>query len=395
MRFRLLVQQTLLLLLISLLGGCLTHSVDSRHGEEKEIVNIPDDPGEYPPYRVVVGYTPSWRGDVADIDYEKLTHINYAFHMTDSVGNIVPTWSPDGLEGDHDLRLQKLVNFAHQKDVHVLLAIGGATDRNFGRFAVHADLRQNFYKEIKRVVQQYNLDGIDIDWEYPETTEQGEAFEALMLGVRKTLDQLDSNLLLTVAVGASTYGTSYISAKAVEPCDWINIMTYDFTGGWASSGVGPTAPMSFAISGCELWKEKGVSFSRMALGIPFYGIRFAMNGKNRVEAAQMSYSDLDRALDLNRMIAADTLFLDTFVVKRVTLPDSTFRYDTLDVDRMYFYWDTPQLVGEKTVYALSKRMRGVMIWELSQDVVTDSLSLLHSIWDEMQEVLPEVQKREQ
>ena len=384
----------------ALLCGCLTSSSGSRKGEDEHRETTPKAPDEYPDYRVVVGYMPNWSGKIADIEMDRLTHVNYAFHVTSADGGIGPTswvmdngkWSEKG-ETD-DQRLHALVKRGHENGVKVLLAVGGANDKNFPKFVTDSAKLKHFFSEVKRSVEQYGLDGIDIDWEYPDNEAEGKAFTKLMKGVRRTLDAIDTNLLLTAAVGASMYGASNVTLEGVQQCDWINVMTYDYTGGWSSSTIGPTAPMSFVKSGTEYWHNRGVSYARMALGVPFYGIRFTMVGSGRVGASQVGINRIANVFDVDRSRTADTLFFkaDTAHVA----PGDTARdgspYVPADTTWLY-YWDSPNLVSEKVDYAMSRKMRGLMIWELSQDL-HDSLSLLGAMWDRIVELqkTPEFKK---
>jgi GH18 family chitinase len=365
------------LLLALLLAGCSDGSAVSRSSEES-VSGVEQDTTTLPDYRVVAGYFPSW-GDpnqIAKIDFSRLTHIIYAFYLPDSLGNIQTSddWGRPGWEATpQDERLQELVALAHApgNNVKVLVAVGGGSYASgyWGRFASTAEGRSNFVQSALKLMNEEGVDGIDIDWEYPNNTEESNAFQSLMEELRAGFDSTRSGLFLTAAVGASSYGSSYITAAGVAPCDWINIMTYDATGSWMSSPAGPTAPLSFAQTGSLLWQEKGVPLSRQALGIPFYGVNFmdtSFSSGRRITGTQIGYDD---------------------VVARFSPTRDMVKYPDGKV-----FWDSPTLVQQKTRWALGRRMRGVMIWELSQDARVDSLSLLAAIWDEMLQYSSELAK---
>jgi GH18 family chitinase len=65
----------------------------------------------------VVGYMPSWSGDVNAIQYSKLTHINYAFLLPTATGGFQAIENPS--------KLQSLVSLSHANGVKVLIAVGG------------------------------------------------------------------------------------------------------------------------------------------------------------------------------------------------------------------------------------------------------------------------------
>ena len=51
--------------------------------------------------------------------------------------------------------------------------MGGWTSGNFSEMAADAKNRMMFAKDCARIVKLYGLDGIDIDWEYPTSSEAG------------------------------------------------------------------------------------------------------------------------------------------------------------------------------------------------------------------------------
>ena len=111
----------------------------------------------------VVGYMPSWAGDVNVIQYNKLTHINYAFAL--------PTWDGGLQPLENAWKLQSLVSLAHARNVKVCIAVGGWNNGDDGAFeslAANATYRTNFVNALIGMVNQYGLDGVDMDWEYPD-----------------------------------------------------------------------------------------------------------------------------------------------------------------------------------------------------------------------------------
>ncbi len=190
-----------------------------------------------------VGYMPSWSGSVNAVQYSKLTHINYAFVLPNSNGSLQGV--PDGG------KLSSLVSAAHANGVKVSLVhrwlerrqrlrVRGA--RGQLRFPHH--LRQR----VMGVINQYGLDGVDIDWEYPDPGTSGNNYTALMQQLSNTLHA--NGKLLTAAV-VSEGGT----ANGVQPAvfgyvDWLNIMAYD--------GGSPHANYDWSIAAANFWKNRGL-----------------------------------------------------------------------------------------------------------------------------------------
>ena len=172
--------------------------------------------------RVVVAYVTSW-SDVLP-DPALVTHVNYAFgHVNDSF---------DGVRIDGEGRLRRIV--AAMGSAKVLLSIGGWGSGRFSEMASTGARRKAFAERCARVVAEYGLDGIDIDWEYPTVSSAGISsspddtgnFTLLMQDLR---DALGPHCLLTMA---SVCSARYVDFPAVLPfLDWVNVMSYDM--GWA------------------------------------------------------------------------------------------------------------------------------------------------------------------
>lgn len=136
--------------------------------------------------KVVVAYVTSWSHVIPDPKY--MTHINYAF------GHVDETF--DGVGIANEGRLRQMVELKKQKpDLNVLLSIGGWGSGRFSEMAANEKYRKAFAKDCRRVVKEYGLDGIDIDWEYPTSNAAGissspddtKNFTLLMRDIRKAI----------------------------------------------------------------------------------------------------------------------------------------------------------------------------------------------------------------
>lgn len=204
----------------------------------------------------VVGYMPTWAGDVNQIQYSKLTHINYAFILPTSTGGLTALQNPG--------RLQTLVSLAHAAGVKVSIAVGGwnnGDDSAFENLAANATYRTNFRNNLINFVNQYNLDGVDIDWEYPDNGASADRFTLLMQELSTALH--NNGKLLTAAVVASN-GSS-IQNAVFNAVDFLNIMAYD------GNAVPNHSSYSFAVSSLNYWQGRGLADNKTVLGVPFYG----------------------------------------------------------------------------------------------------------------------------
>lgn len=100
----------------------------------------------------------------------------------------------------------------------ILVSVGGwVWSGNFSDAAMSVESRHKFANSAADFVKQYDLDGIDIDWEYPNQIGAGNThreedirnFTLLMKSTREALDRLEQeeqkeSLLLTIATGADS-----------------------------------------------------------------------------------------------------------------------------------------------------------------------------------------------
>jgi len=260
----------------------------------------------------VIGYYASWSGEPEDIQYDKLTQVNFSFAFPNSDGTVRLT--------DTD-KLMTLVELAHEQQVKVYLAIGGwdlgeggGNDAIFETMASKETSRKKFAASLLFLLKEYELDGIDIDWEYPDSKEN---FLLLMKEIYPALQAKNKKISVAVA-GEGEHGDG-ISAESFQYFDYLNIMAYD--------GGTPHSPYSYAVKCLDYWSAKGCPKEKIILGLPFYG--------------------KDPNTDYKVILEGDP---------------NAYSMDQLDD----VHYNGIPTIQKKTLLA-KERAAGVMIWELSQD----------------------------
>ena len=203
----------------------------------------------------VIGYMPSWTGDVNTVQYSKLTHINYAFLLPTATGGIQSIENPG--------KLQSLVSLAHSNGVKVMISVGGwnnGDDSGFETLAGNSSYRNTFVNNMISFVSTYNLDGVDIDWEYPDDGASANNYVTLM--TQLATEMHNRGKLLTAAV-VGTGGNS-ILASVFNVVDFLNLMAYDYNNYDHST-------YSYAQQSMSYWRGRGLPQSKCVLGVPFYG----------------------------------------------------------------------------------------------------------------------------
>lgn len=272
----------------------------------------------------IVGYF--YEGStLSEIQYDKLTHINYAFLLPRSDGSFEKLLNAALLED--------IVKQAHLHDVKVLISVGGWGYHDaFTALAADPTDRARFVENLAAFVEENHLDGADIDWEYPRAGVSDQDFLRLIEELRTAM----VGRLLTTAV--VTHGTNAegIPKETLDLFDFINIMVYD--------GSGPNhASMELAEKALDYWFARGLQAEKAVLGVPFYARPPGIPYWKLVQAdPQAAYQD-------------------------------TFQYE----DTLVNYNGIPT-IQQKTKLAL-EQASGIMIWALNHDTA-DDLSLLSAIY---------------
>ncbi|MDR0940038.1 MAG: ThuA domain-containing protein [Mediterranea sp.] len=220
------------------------------------------------PQPVVVAYVTSWSGEMPDPQY--MTHINYAF------GHVSETF--DGVRVDNGARLHQIVALKQRKPaLVVMLSIGGWGSGRFSEMAASDANRQSFAADCQRVVNEFGLDGIDIDWEYPTSRaadisaspDDTKNFTLLMRDIRAAIGPDKWLTLATVA------GARYIDFKGIDPyVDLVNVMSYDMASAPKHHSALYPSDHSGGITTDEAVKAHlaaGVPRAKLVVGMPFYG----------------------------------------------------------------------------------------------------------------------------
>jgi hypothetical protein len=205
-----------------------------------------------------VGYVVSWIPNIA-VQYNKLTHINYAFTIPDAFGNLTRNPENPGW-------LQTVVSNSHANGGKVLISVGGwlpdsPNPGSFASLAANAGYRSTFRNNLINLVNAYGLDGVDIDWEYPCPGGNGGNYATLMSELAG--DMHSRGKLLTAAVAAFGANADCVGTSVFNSVDFLNLMVYDIRDPNHSD-------YADAVNSINYWKGKGLAASKAVLGLPFY-----------------------------------------------------------------------------------------------------------------------------
>ncbi|KAJ3780755.1 glycoside hydrolase family 18 protein [Lentinula aff. detonsa] len=249
------------------------------------------------------GWYPGWLADdnpPSNISWNKYNTLTFAFATTTSDVNTV------ALDSISQQALPQFVTEAQAHNVTAILSIGGwSGSMYFSNAMATAQNRSAFVKTVLGLVEKYDVNGIEFDWEYPAkqgigcntvSTSDSENFLSFLQELRK--DPTGAQLVLAAAVsitpwvGSSGEPMTDVSAFA-KVLDHISIMNYDIWGSWSPT-VGPNAPLNdscapiqdgSAVSAVKAWTSAGFPADQISLGLAAYGHSFDVSNSNAISSS--------------------------------------------------------------------------------------------------------------
>lgn len=298
---------------------------------------------------VVIGYLPAFRAmteTVNTTDLKSVTHLNISFLNPDATGvlikNDIMVCMPDMAgAGTSANTLRYVVNKAQASGVKVLVSVaGGVIPSCSGDWSIllQPSRRQALVDNLIKFVDDFNLDGLDIDLEGEVLTNIDKAGNYTPF-IQALSEKLKArNKLLTCAT--ASYEGGMIPVSSIPYFDFVNIMSYDMIGpSWGTPGV-EHSTYAQAVADVNLWKSRGLNPEKLVLGVPFYGYGFG------TYAANYTFKDIV----------------------------ATFGSEHSDKDLIgnacagcsYISYNGSNTIKNKTRLALQYGA-GVMIWEITQD----------------------------
>lgn len=290
----------------------------------------------------VVAYFPSYQdpAGVADVKYKMITHLFYAFLNPNADGSLATLSQPS--------RFATVMSKARNNGVKVGISISGQSSV-FAQMASNTTSRTAFVNNALNFVINNNLDGLDMDWEYPSSSSGTDiTYFALMKDLSTALH--NKNKFLSAAITPGVYAGSIrdgLKADVFPLVDFFNIMVYDGAG-WDKTDPFQHSTYQMAVSSLNYWlNTRNMPKEKAVLGNPSYG-------RNEAGTSSMSF----RNIIANGGKAAK---------------------DSATINGQRYYYNGTETIRQKAELAKT-RANGVMFWEFYFDSNDDS-SLLKTTND--------------
>lgn len=327
-------------------------------------------------YKVIAYYTGKGE-NISQYPLDKITHVIYSFLKLQN----------DTLTFRDSVQRLTVQQIVAQKKEHpqlkVMVSVGG-----WGGCAVCSGLfdtasrRHTFVTTAVQLLREYNIDGLDLDWEYPAIEgypghqylpQDKDNFTAL---VKELRTQMGNELLLSFAAGGFTqYLEQSINWNAVTPkVDFINLMTYDLVGGYSKvtghhTLLNDYIPNQQSVTKCVNWLlDKKIPSGKLIVGAAFYA-RVWQNVADSNHGLYQGGNFLQGVSYKN----FDTYFADTtgFTYYWDARAKAPYQYN--QQKSLFATFDDPKSIAEKAKFVRKKKLGGIMFWELLDDKFSGGL----------------------
>ncbi|KAF2214352.1 glycoside hydrolase family 18 protein [Cercospora zeae-maydis SCOH1-5] len=352
-----------------------------------------------------VGYYASWsiyarNWPPQNIQSEQLTHLLYAFagidnktgeaSLTDPFADVQKKFDGDNPKDNSTSNLYgnlKQIYLLKKKNrnLKTLLSIGGWNLRTyFAPALANEQGRKTFARTGVQLLKDLGFDGLDIDWEYPNTTKQAQDLVDTCKAFRRELDNYSRNLtgnphfLLTLAVPAGPDHFPYFDMQAMTPyVDFINLMAYDYAGSFSnfsghaqnfypsldnprSTNFSTAAALQYYLN------ETGWSPHKLTLGMPLYGHSFANTSGPGQAFSSATDGSWEAGLWDYKALAGNASFGEGHADENIV---ASWAYNSSTCYMVSY--DTPEIARKKAEYVKDLCLGGAMWWELSGDAAVN------------------------
>ena len=321
-------------------------------------------------YKIIAYYTGNGQ-TIQQYPVEKLTHIIFSFLKI----------KEDTLTVANERQEKSLKQIVALKEKYpnlkIMVSIGG-----WGGCAPCSDLfssekhRQTFAKTTVAFFKKYNVDGLDLDWEYPTIEgypghkfmpEDKPNFTALVKTLRSEMG--DTYLLSFAAGGFNTFLKESVDWSAIMPSlDFVNLMTYDLTNGYSKT-TGHHTPLyssknqKESTDNCVSWLIKHkIPAQKLIIGAAFYARVWENVPDTTNGLYQSGHFKTSMPFKKQETYFSPENGFTYYWDKKTSAP-----YQYSRTQKLFATFDDERSIEAKSKYIHKKKLGGIMFWELSED----------------------------
>lgn len=327
------------------------------------------------------GYWLSWTAEQnppSTIPTQYFTHLFYSqLAINPSTYQLIIT--------SQDLKLMPIFTTTlHSKTpaAKAMLSIGGGSTNytTFSEMVSKNETRLAFIKSSIDTARKFGFDGLDLDWEFPNTTQDMSNLASLLQEWRQVIEleakvhdrtalNLSAVVYYAADIGIPSSSPFYPGGAITSSVDFVNQRSFDYHGSWESVTGEPAIVFDktsrFTTSyGVDSWGFHGVFGDKMVLGLPLYGRTWKLKDPKQTGSGApaagvgpgdngiMLYKDIE---DYNLAHNAKVVYNESSI--------GMYSYSGLD----WIGYDGPSSITAKVAFAKGGSYKGYFLWAIGYD----------------------------
>jgi len=236
--------------------------------------------------------------------------------------------------------------------INLLGPDGDTKEKEKKHNVVFTECADTLSKEIKALLTQFDVDGVYFDYEYPYKSSGWRAYSQFLVQLDETLGDKK------IGIALGPWGGK-LSKDAKTAVDYYELMTYDMF-----DDDGYHATFETCIDGVKFMEKQGYEAQKYTLGIPFYA--------RPLDRSAVWSSYYESAETLGKFGNVDSTPIE------VTVWENGQNVNKMLESPRYF--NSYQMVYDKTAFTFDSELGGVMVWHYACDVGTETgLSLFDAM----------------
>ncbi len=310
--------------------------------------------------------------------YDSSSNGDIASQISNTKGlNVVsPTWFflKDNKGNLSSIASSDYVNYCHQHNVEVWAMVDNFNYADFNRtedttyILTHTSVRQNLVNQIVSMAIQYNLDGVNIDFEYLDSAAVGDGYIQFIREL--SLKCANNGIVLSVDVlHPASYNAVYNLSELADFADYVVMMEYDehYSG---SEEPGSVASIKWVREGVSTTLSD-VPSNQLILGMPLYTRVWVRTPNSDASDTEVVYDFSSSAYSST----ASATLVEGHNAEKVWLEDcGQFYAEYEENGSTYMIWMEDSSSTEERLRLMSEySLAGASFWSLYWDT--------NDIWD--------------
>ncbi|XP_045466224.1 acidic mammalian chitinase-like isoform X2 [Harmonia axyridis] len=268
-------------------------------------------------------------------------------------------------------------------NLKIMLSVGGGGGTfGFPEMVQTSENRAKFIQSIQHIVEHLDLDGVDLDWEFPNDLFNNEKvnFIHLLQDIRQNINNSMKKYLISVAVAApiTIVEVSYNIPEINRLVDFVNIMSYDYNFySWLTPWTGMNAPLYarsneffyFATQNINYtsnyWVRKGLNKEKINIGLPVYAHTYKLKSAEKTYLGAPAIGNGVLGVGGSAKYGAICEFMKSQNLTPVFDKETKSPYVTNGTEWVSF--ENEESIKYKTEFVLDNGFGGVMVFSLNSD----------------------------